>query len=151
MAKQFLSGEQARTLVSAIATRLGEVASTAETAKSDASGAVTTATEAKTAADSAVETATEAKNAAITAQDSATAKAAEAKPAAKRACKKVTMELQYGDKCIDIASLEGKAVDAWAEATGNAKTAAKAINLYVKPEENTLYYVIEGETGMVEL
>lgn len=80
-----------------------------------------------------------------------TAKAAEAKPAAKRACKKVTMELQYGDKCIDIASLEGKAVDAWAEATGNAKTAAKAINLYVKPEENTLYYVIEGETGMVEL
>ena len=78
-------------------------------------------------------------------------KAAEAKPAAKRACKKVSMELQYGDKCIDIASLEGKAVADWAEATGNAKTAAKSINLYVKPEENTLYYVIEGDTGMVEL
>ena len=80
-----------------------------------------------------------------------TVKAAEAKPAAKRACKKVTMELQYGEKCVDIASLEGKAVAAWAEATGNAKTAAKSINLYVKPEENKLYYVIEGETGSVEL
>ncbi|MGN0630490.1 MAG: DUF6465 family protein [Ruminococcus sp.] len=80
-----------------------------------------------------------------------TVKAAEVKPAAKRACKKVTMELQYGDKCIDISTLENKAVAAWAEVTGNAKTAAKSINLYVKPEENTLYYVIEGDTGMVEL
>lgn len=78
-------------------------------------------------------------------------KTEEAKPAAKRACKKVTMELQYGEKCVDIASLEGKAVAAWAEATGNAKTAAKSINLYVKPEENKLYYVIEGEAGSVEL
>lgn len=75
----------------------------------------------------------------------------ETKAAPKRVCKKVSMELQYADKCIDVTSLEGKAVAAWAEATGNAKTAAKAINLYVKPEENKLYYVIEGETGEIEL
>lgn len=80
-----------------------------------------------------------------------TATATETKAAPKRVCKKVSMELQYADKCIDVTSLESKAVAAWAEATGNAKTAAKAINLYVKPEENKLYYVIEGETGEIEL
>ena len=78
-------------------------------------------------------------------------KAAETKPAAKKACKKVSIELQYDDKCVDITSLESKAVAAWAEATGNAKTAAKSINLYVKPAEDTLYYVIEGDAGKVEL
>ena len=76
---------------------------------------------------------------------------AEKKPAAKRACKKVSIELQFGEKCIDVASLEGMAVAEWAEATGKAKTALKNINLYVKPEENMLYYVIEGESGKVEL
>ncbi len=76
---------------------------------------------------------------------------AEKKAAPKRVCKKVSIELQYGEKSIDMSALEGMAVAAWAEATGNAKTAAKAINLYVKPEENALYYVIEGEAGKVEL
>lgn len=78
-------------------------------------------------------------------------KSTETKTAAKRVSKKVNIELQYADKSIDVASLESKAVAAWAEATGNAKTAAKTINLYVKPEENMLYYVIEGEAGMLEL
>lgn len=78
-------------------------------------------------------------------------KAVETKAATKRACKKVNIELQYADKCIDISSLEAKAVAAWAEATGNAKTAAKNINLYVKPEENMVYYVIEGDNGYIEL
>ncbi len=77
--------------------------------------------------------------------------ATETKAAPKRVCKKVSMELQYADKCIDVTSLESKAVAAWSEATGNAKTAAKSINLYVKPEENKLYYVIEGEAGEIEL
>lgn len=78
-------------------------------------------------------------------------KPAEKKAAPKRACKKVSIELQYGEKNIDVAALEGMAVAAWMEATGKAKTAAKAIDLYVKPEENMLYYVIEGEAGKVEL
>lgn len=106
----------------------------------------TTAAVAKAAETKAVETkATETKAAPVKAAP------AEKKAAPKRACKKVSIELQYGDKAIDVASLEGKAVDAWAEATGKSKTAAKAINLYVKPEENALYYVIEGESGKVEL
>ena len=78
-------------------------------------------------------------------------KPAEKKTAAKRVCKKVNIELQYGEKTIDVAGLESKAVAAWAEATGNAKTAAKAINLYIKPEDNMLYYVIEDTEGSVEL
>ena len=95
---------------------------------------------------------TEKAETAVKAAETKTApKAAEAKPAAKKACKKVSIELQYDDKCVDITSLESKAVAAWAEATGNAKTAAKSINLYVKPAEDTLYYVIEGDAGKVEL
>ncbi len=96
------------------------------------------------AADKAVETKVADKKA-------AEKKPAEKKAAPKRVCKKVNIELQYGEKTIDVAGLEGKAVAAWAEATGNAKTAAKAINLYVKPEDNMLYYVIEGTEGSVEL
>ena len=78
-------------------------------------------------------------------------KPAEKKTAAKRVCKKVNIELQYGEKSIAVTGLEGLAVAAWAEATGNAKTAAKSINLYIKPEDNMLYYVIEGTEGSVEL
>ncbi|MBQ8688461.1 MAG: hypothetical protein IJ512_07960 [Ruminococcus sp.] len=78
-------------------------------------------------------------------------KTAEKKAAPKRVCKKVSVELQYGEKKIDMNALEGVAVAAWVEATGNAKTAAKNINLYVKPEESMLYYVIEGVEGSVEL
>ena len=77
--------------------------------------------------------------------------AAEKKAAPKRACKKVSMELQFNGKSIDAASLEGLAVADWMEKTQNAKVAAKNINLYVKPEESALYYVIEGTDGKVEL
>ena len=79
------------------------------------------------------------------------APAAEKKAAPKRACKKVSMELQFNGKSIDAASLEGLAVADWMEKTQNAKVAAKNINLYVKPEESALYYVIEGTDGKVEL
>ncbi len=110
----------------------------------------TTTAAAKTAEAKATETkAVEVK--ATETKTAAKAAPAEKKAAPKRACKKVSIELQYGEKAIDVSALEGMAVAAWAEATGNAKTAAKAINLYVKPEENALYYVIEGESGKVEL
>lgn len=77
---------------------------------------------------------------------------AETKAAApKKAAKKVSIELQYADKCFDITSIETKAVAAWAAETGKTKTSAKDINIYVKPEECTAYYVIEGTAGKVEL
>lgn len=117
-----------------------------KTVAAEVKAAETKVTEKAETAVKAAETKTAAK-----AAPKAAAKSAETKPAAKKASKKVSIELQYADKCVDVASLESKAVAAWAEATGNAKTAAKNINLYVKPEEDTLYYVIEGETGMVEL
>lgn len=121
-----------------------------KTVAAEVKAAETKVTEKAETAVKAAETKTAAKTSAKAAPKAA-AKTAETKPAAKKACKKVSIELQYADKCVDIASLEGKAVAAWAEATGNAKTAAKSINLYVKPEEETLYYVIEGDTGKVEL
>jgi hypothetical protein len=86
---------------------------------------------------------------AVAAKETETAVAAPKKST--RTCKKVAIELQYGEKCVDVTALESKAVAAWAEETGKAKTAAKSINLYVKPEEDTLYYVIEGDSGKVEL
>lgn len=106
----------------------------------------------KKKAETVAKTATvEAKAAPVVETPVSEAPAAEKKAAPKRACKKVSMELQFNGKSIDAASLEGLAVADWMEKTQNAKVAAKNINLYVKPEESALYYVIEGTDGKVEL
>ena len=37
------------------------------------------------------------------------------------------------------------------EAEGNKVSSMKEIKIYVKPEENSAYYVINGESGRVDL
>ena len=82
--------------------------------------------------------------------------AAESAPAAKKAAaprvkKTVTVNLQYGGKDLSTDDLAEQAVQNWADATKQAKTAAKDVQLYVKPEEDMVYYVINGETGSFAL
>ena len=88
--------------------------------------------------------------------------AAEAAPAAKKASaakktaaprvkKTVTVNLQYGGKDLSTDDLAEQAVQNWADATKQAKAAAKDVQLYVKPEEDMVYYVINGETGSFAL
>ena len=65
--------------------------------------------------------------------------------AAPRAAKvKTTISLQFHGSELTEADLVEKAKQLWAEA-GKAE-AVKELNLYVKPEDNAVYCVINGET-----
>ena len=78
-----------------------------------------------------------------------TTKTASAAPKATRVRKTVSM--QYGGMEWTTDVLTERAVVAWAAEHGQKKTAAKDIKLYVKPEENMVYYVINGDSGSFTL
>ena len=91
-------------------------------------------------------------------------KAAEKKPAAKKTAVKKTAEtkaeaqepvssviLQYAGREVQADDWTRRAKEAWT-AAGKAEKEIKAIKLYVKPEENMVYYVVNEEmTGSFEL
>ena len=84
-------------------------------------------------------------------------KKAPAKKPAKKAAPKALIAstvkglfFEYGDKQVDAAALAELAKAAYKENGGTA--AIRSIELYVKAEDNALYYVINGkENGKVEL
>lgn len=65
--------------------------------------------------------------------------------------KKVVFTLQFTGKELTVAEMEELAVSAWMELTGGQKKDAKDIQLYAKPEDGMLYYVINGTSGSVVL
>lgn len=71
---------------------------------------------------------------------------------AKRAAKKTeSVILQYAGKEVKTADILNKVTEAFI-AAGNKETDMKDVTVYVKPEENKAYYVInETVTGAVEL
>lgn len=78
---------------------------------------------------------------------------AEKKPAAKRTTKKAvktTFVVQAAGKEITMDEAVEKVNAAWVEA-GNKAADVKELAVYVKPEESTIYYVVNGDvTGKVE-
>ena len=59
--------------------------------------------------------------------------------------------LEFGDYTAVMANVEEK-VKAQFVAEGNKATAIKSLNIYLKPFENSAYYVINGDvTGRVDL
>lgn len=84
-----------------------------------------------------------------------TAKKAPAKKAAapkKEAVKGTEVFVQYYDKEVVVADIEAKVKAAWVNETGKKESAIKSVKIYVKPEENAAYYVInENNLGRVEL
>lgn len=79
-----------------------------------------------------------------------------AKPAAKKPAKKAAapavkgMFFEFAGKQVDASTLAQTAKDAY-KANGG-KGSVRSLELYVKAEDNALYYVINGkETGKVEL
>ena len=81
-----------------------------------------------------------------------TTEKAAATPAKKTASrKKVVFTLQFAGKELTVAEMEALAVAAWMQQTGGLKKDAKDIQLYAKPEDSMLYYVINGESGSVAL
>ena len=83
------------------------------------------------------------------AKKATTEKKAPAKKAAAKAETVITLE--FGDYTADMATVEEK-VKAQFVAEGNKASAIKSLNIYVKPFENSAYYVINGDvTGRVDL
>ena len=79
----------------------------------------------------------------------APAKKAPAKKAAAKAETVITLE--FGDYTAVMATVEEK-VKAQYVAEGNKASSIKSLNVYVKPEEFSAYYVINGDfTGRVDL
>ena len=86
---------------------------------------------------------------AATTEKKETAKKAPAKKAAAKAETVITLE--FGDYTAVMADVESK-VKAQFVADGNKESAIKSLNIYVKPFENSAYYVINGDiTGRVDL
>lgn len=78
---------------------------------------------------------------------------AEKKPAAKRTTKKAvktTFVVQAAGKEVSMEDAITRVKEAWV-ATGHAEAELKEIAVYVKPEEEAIYYVVNGDvTGRVE-
>ncbi len=81
------------------------------------------------------------------------AKAAKAEPKAKAACAKETVKctIEFAGKSTVVEDVVAKVKEAY-KADGN-KDAIKTVEVYVKPEENVAYYVVNGvaEGKCVEL
>ena len=83
------------------------------------------------------------------AEKKAPAKKAPAKKAAAKAETVITLE--FGDYTAIMATVEEK-VKAQYVADGHKASSIKTLNIYVKPFENSAYYVVNGEvTGRVDL
>ena len=73
------------------------------------------------------------------------AKAPAKKPAAKKAAVVETVNFQFSGKSYTPDDLLKSCKDVWKYDLGGKEEDLKSIELYVKPEENTTYYVINGD------
>lgn len=135
--------------VAAAAVKVEEKAAktVAETAKKAAGAAKTTAKKAEKTVKEAEKTVKKAEK---------TVKEAAAKTVRKAPAKKAviteTVHLQYFGKDINTADLMTAVKAIWTGELGRKEEEIKDITLYLKPEENSAYYVINGEeTGRIGL
>ena len=108
------------------------------------------AEEKKAAAPAAAKKEAPAKKAAAPKKAAAKKAAAPKKAAAKKVAtvkataSKVNVFIQFGEKSYSPADLEKIAKDVWVYDLGKKAADFKSAEIYVKPEENTAYYVING-------
>ena len=78
-------------------------------------------------------------------------KAAKKAPAKKAAKRETVITLEFGDYKAVMSTIEEKVV-AHFEAEGHKASEIKTLNIYLKPFDNSAYYVInENETGRVDM
>lgn len=88
----------------------------------------------------------------VEAPKEAAEKAAAKKAPVKKPVVKETVYLQYLGKEIDKEDLVKEVKNIWTKELKNKAADLKSITLYLKPEENAAYYVINEETtGKIEL
>ena len=86
------------------------------------------------------------------AKAAATVKETAKKAPARRTAVKESFYLQYGGKEIDKDELVKRAKEEWMRNSGKKASELRTLTLYLKPEENSAYYVINGdETGRIDL
>ena len=121
---------------------------TKEVAKAVKDTAATKATETKAAAKkTTAATKTAAKKTAETTKAAAKKTTTTAKKAvAKKTAPKTSVELQFAGKSVSYDALVDNAKAAFVSA-GHKESEIKTVNLYVKPEESMVYYVINDEQG----
>lgn len=79
-------------------------------------------------------------------------KKSEEKKTTKRTTAKNAVILQFAGKEIDVKSLQDQVKQIWTKELGNKVNQMQDVKIYVKPEEGSAYYVINGETtGSIEL
>ena len=128
-----------------------KVADTA--AKTTKKAADTAAKTTKKAADTAAKTAKKAADTAAKTAKKAADSAAKTvrKAAAKKTAVKQTISLQYLGKDIKTEDLMEAVRNIWTGELGKDAADLKTINLYLKPEDNAAYYVInESFTGRID-
>ena len=86
-----------------------------------------------------------AKKAAPAKKEAAAKKTAAKKSTAKKAELKTEMFLQFAGKEYKAEDFEKMAKDVWQYDLGNKAADLKSVDLYVKPEENKVYYVMNGD------
>ncbi len=67
---------------------------------------------------------------------------------------KSTLNVEFGGNQVESKEILAKAKAVWVDADGQARKVKdlKTVDLYVKPEENAVYYVFNGEeTGSFAL
>ena len=67
------------------------------------------------------------------------------KEAAVKAVTKVSVNLQFAGKEYKAEDFEKMAKDVWQYDLGKKAADLKSVDLYVKPEENKVYYVMNGD------
>ena len=73
-------------------------------------------------------------------------------PAKKAAVKKEEVTVEFAGKAYTTEQLVQIAKDVWKYDLGRKATEFKTVKIYVKPEENQAYYVVNGEvTGSFSL
>lgn len=80
--------------------------------------------------------------------------AAEKKATATRTVNKSKLAkvyLQIGEAETSQEDLLRRIIDKWVAETGKKESAIKSFDVYVKPEDQMAYYVINGEASMIEL
>lgn len=98
----------------------------------------------KTTTKKAAETTAAKKNATKKAVEK-TAEVAEKKPAAKKAAVKCEMQLQFAGKSYTQEDLMKMAKDVWKYDLKQKVGDLKSVELYVKPEESAVYYVMNKD------
>ena len=87
----------------------------------------------------------EAKKAVAPKKETAKKAAPAKKEAAVKAATKVSVNLQFAGKEYKAEDFEKMAKDVWQYDLGKKAADLKSVDLYVKPEENKVYYVMNGD------